>query len=116
MPANQFAWFSHHGIVLKLCHLLFLHCVSVMNCYILYGVLHIWDIRLYTLQSNVDDADIQREITNMFVRTNILIRKFSKCSVRVKTVLFKSYCICLYDASLWKHYNIGGTLAKMRSC
>jgi len=67
------------------------------------------------VHSNVDDADIQREITNMFVRTNILIRKFSKCSVRVKTVLFKSYCICLYDASLWKHYNIG-TLAKMRSC
>jgi len=35
------------------------------------------------VHSNVDDADIQRDITNMFFRTNILIRKFSKCSVRV---------------------------------
>jgi len=52
----------------------------------------------------------------MFVRTNILIRKFSKRSSRVKTVLFKSYCICLYDASLWKHYNVGTLPYKIRSC
>ena len=31
------------------------------------------------------------EITNMFVRTNTLIRKFSKCSAVVKTVLFKMF-------------------------
>jgi endonuclease/exonuclease/phosphatase family metal-dependent hydrolase len=67
------------------------------------------------LSSNTDDADIQREVTNMFVRTNILIRKFSKCSADVKIVLFKAYCICLYDASLWKCYNLG-SLNKMRSC
>ena len=40
-----------------------------------------------------DDEDIQREIRNMFIRTNILVRRFSKCSLSVKTVLFKSYCI-----------------------
>ena len=50
--------------------------------------------------NNNDDDDIQREINNMFVRTSILIRKFSKCTVAVKIVLFKAYCICLYDASL----------------
>jgi len=35
------------------------------------------------LLSNSDNADIQREteINNMFVRTNVLIRKFSKCFV-----------------------------------
>ena len=38
--------------------------------------------------SNIDDADIQREVSNMFIRTNILARKFSKCSTAVKTVLF----------------------------
>jgi hypothetical protein len=27
-----------------------------------------------------DDSDIQREISNLFVRTNILIRRFRKCS------------------------------------
>ena len=31
-----------------------------------------------------DDADIRREIRNLFFRTNILIRKFSKCTVMVK--------------------------------
>jgi len=67
------------------------------------------------MNNNSDDADIQREINNMFVRTNILIRKFSKCSVPVKSVLFKAYCICLYDASLWKHYH-RGALNKLRSC
>jgi len=67
------------------------------------------------MSNNFDDADIQREITNMFVPTNTLIRKFSKCSVVVKTVLFKTYCVCLYDASLWKHLNLG-TLDKLRSC
>ena len=51
----------------------------------------------------------------MFVRTNILIRKFSKCTDAVKIVLFKAYCICLYEASLWKRYNFSA-LNKMRSC
>ena len=31
-----------------------------------------------------DDEDIQREIRNMFIRTNILVRRFSKCSLSVK--------------------------------
>ena len=31
--------------------------------------------------SNIDDSDIQREITNMFIQTNILTRKFNKCSL-----------------------------------
>ena len=49
-----------------------------------------------------DDEDIEREIKNMFNRTNMLIRKFNKCSVAVKTTLFKSYCLCFYDIALWK--------------
>ena len=33
----------------------------------------------------------------------------------MKTVLFKAYCLCLYDASLWKRYHCSA-LKKMRSC
>lgn len=62
-----------------------------------------------------DDTDIQREVRNMFVRTNILIRRFSRCSTAVKVVLFKSYCLCLYDSALWKSYNTT-TLNKLMSC
>jgi len=43
--------------------------------------------------NNIDNSDIQQEITNMFIGTNILTRKFSKCTVAVKTVLFRSYCL-----------------------
>jgi len=64
--------------------------------------------------SNADDADIQRKVSNLFVRTNILMRKFSNCSADVKIVLFKAYCICLYDVALWKHYNFG-SLNKLRA-
>ena len=62
-----------------------------------------------------DDDDIQREIRNLFMRTNILARKFRLCSVSVKILLFKSFCICFYDVSLWARYS-SGKLNKMRSC
>ena len=45
-----------------------------------------------------DDDDIKREIRNLFMRTNILIRRYSKCSIGVKLTLFKAYCMCFYDA------------------
>ena len=69
------------------------------------------------MSNTFDDADIQREITNVcqYKVTNTLIRKFSKRSAVVKTVLFKTYCVCLYDGFLWKRYNLG-TLDKVRSC
>jgi len=45
----------------------------------------------------------------------ILARKFYKCTAAVKTVLFRSYCICLYDAALWTNFKVG-MLNKLRSC
>lgn len=53
-----------------------------------------------------DDRDINREIKSLYTRTNILIRRFSRCSIGVKIKLFKTYCICLYDAALWKKYTV----------
>jgi len=40
-----------------------------------------------------DNDDIPREIKNLFIRTNTLIRKFNKCSIMVKYALFRSYCL-----------------------
>jgi len=37
-----------------------------------------------------DDDDVFREIRNLFTRTNILARRFAKCSVDVKVTLFKA--------------------------
>jgi len=47
--------------------------------------------------------------------TNILVRRFSKCSLSVKTVLFKSYCVCMYDVALWKFFK-KGTMDRFHSC
>jgi len=45
-----------------------------------------------------DDKDIQRELENTFIHTNILFRKFHKCSFfSVNTMLFKAYFLCMYD-------------------
>ena len=62
-----------------------------------------------------DNADIDREIRNLFVRTNILLRRFYKCSINVKRTLFQAYCICLYDTALWSNYNLG-SIRKLASC
>jgi hypothetical protein len=55
-------------------------------------------------------VDIQREIRSMFVRANILARRFMNCSTSVR-----AYCISFYDASLWKFYE-EGSLRKLSSC
>jgi len=53
-----------------------------------------------------DDGDINREVRCLFARTNILLRRFRRCSVKVKLQLFKSYCICFYNIALWKVYHV----------
>ena len=40
----------------------------------------------------------------LYGRTNMLIRRFFKCSGPVKLCLFKSYCINFYGMALWKNY------------
>ena len=62
-----------------------------------------------------DDLDIQWEIRNMFTRTNILARRFAKCSTDVKIILYKAYCVSLYDAGVWFQYS-AIVLNKLRSC
>ena len=61
-----------------------------------------------------DDDDIARETRNLYVRANILTRKFSKCSLSVKLLLFRCYCLCLYDIALWANY-FAGYFNKLRS-
>jgi len=62
-----------------------------------------------------DDVNIKREIQNLYVRTNMLISRFLRCSTRVKRILFKSYCLCFYDIALWKHYSVTVS-SKFKSC
>jgi len=52
-----------------------------------------------------DDDDIRREIKNLFVRTNVLIIRFYRCSRKLKLILFKTFCSCMYDVALWTYFS-----------
>ena len=62
-----------------------------------------------------DDDDIQREIRSMFVRCNLLIRRFPNCSKAVKLKLFQSFCLCFYDIALWSSFH-KSYLHKFKCC
>ena len=51
-----------------------------------------------------DDDDILKELRLLYIRSNIMIRTFNKCSDSVKVELFKSYCTALYCSHLWSDY------------
>jgi len=63
-----------------------------------------------------DDSDISRELRCLFTRTNVLIRRFWRCSLDVKLRLFRTYCMCFYDMSLWKYYKIGSMNKLAAAC
>jgi exonuclease III len=62
-----------------------------------------------------DDADILREVKNMYVRTNILARRYKHCSTAVKVLLFKSFCVNMYDTALWRTFTMK-TINRLRAC
>jgi len=67
------------------------------------------------LSNRMDNDDIQCEVRNRFTRTNMLLRRFIKCPRKVKLFLFRSYCVCLYDACLWSNYT-DRCLSKLKLC
>ena len=52
-----------------------------------------------------DDKDMLRQIRSLYCRSNMLIRKFSRCSDYVKTKLFQSFCSNMYCCSVWFKYS-----------
>ena len=47
------------------------------------------------------DLDLTRQKRRLYANTNMLLRKFVKCSPDVKYYLFKTYCCNLYCAPFW---------------
>ena len=47
------------------------------------------------------DTDIKRQMRKLYANVNMLLRRFSKCSIPVKCYLVKTYCSNLYCAPLW---------------
>jgi hypothetical protein len=51
-----------------------------------------------------DDLDLERERRALSVRSNMLIRRFAKCTASVKLTLFRAYCQSFYTCGLWMNY------------
>ena len=54
-----------------------------------------------TISIKKSDLDLKRQMRKMYANGNLLLRKFSKCSINVKCYLFKTYCSNLYCAPMW---------------
>ena len=54
-----------------------------------------------TISIKNSDLDLKRQMRKMYANANLLLRKFSSCSVNVKCYLFKTYCSNLYCAPMW---------------
>ncbi|CAH2236384.1 jg10764 [Pararge aegeria aegeria] len=51
-----------------------------------------------------DNKDIERERRALAIRCNMIARKFSRCTRKVKLTLFRAYCQTFYTCSLWVSY------------
>ena len=54
-----------------------------------------------TISINNSDLDLKRQMRKMYANDNLLLRKYSKCSVNGKCYLFKTHCSNLYCVPMW---------------
>ena len=54
-----------------------------------------------TISIKNSDLNLKRQMRKMYANANVLLRKFSKCSINVKCYLFMTYCSNLYCAPVW---------------
>ena len=55
-----------------------------------------------------DDSDIYRQHCKLYTQANMLLHKFSMCSVNVNCSLFRAFCTPLCTAHLWCCYGESG--------
>lgn len=51
-----------------------------------------------------DNSDIERERRALAVRSNMIARRFARCTADVKITLFKAFCQSFYSSGLWVSY------------
>ena len=96
-------------------------CIMIIRCRedrkSIFPVFHLSDVALgvsrelkylghIISEDLTDDSDIQRQCRKIYAQANMLLRKFSLCSVNVKCALFRSYVTPLYTAHLWSNYKV----------
>ncbi len=51
-----------------------------------------------------DNCDINRQLRSFYAGGNMLVRKFSRCDINVKKILFQTYCSNMYGSHLWNNF------------
>jgi len=102
MSPNQLQLFSPHKTIRRTNYNFLPFKLDVQNmCFVdkykYYG--HFLSI----LEDN--NADIMNQRCLLYTRTNLLTRKFAKCSTELKLCLLRTYCINFYGIFLWRRYN-----------
>ena len=54
--------------------------------------------------TNTDDTEMAKQLHNLYVKGNTLVRNFIKCTVDVKCELFNTYCSSMFRCQLWSNY------------
>ena len=44
---------------------------------------------------------IGNAVNDLYIRTNILLSKFSHCQTSVRYTLFRTYCMSIYGSNIW---------------
>lgn len=93
---------------------------KTFSVFVVAGVIseYVWQFKYqdHIVENNLsDDGDICRELQDLITRFNIVICCFCHFSVHVKPMLVRSYCICLFDLSLWWK-SLLNTIDKPKSC
>ena len=73
------------------------HCVIIIEIPIVENCKYLG----ITISTKNSDLDLKRQMRKIYANANLLLRKFSCCSVSVKCCLFKTYCSTLYCALMW---------------
>lgn len=58
----------------------------------------------WVTETLTDDLDLERERRALSVRSNMLVRRFAKCTKSVKLTLFRAFCQTFYTCSLWTNF------------
>lgn len=76
----------------------------VLNGNVLKVVDHFKYLGHIVTEDLTDNRDIERECRTLSIRSNMLARRFARCSHEVKITLFKTYCQSFYSGGLWVSY------------
>ena len=60
-----------------------------------------------------DDGEIKKRMRGIYATGNMVVRKFNKCNLVCKLMMFKTFFSCIYGSGLWASYKVA-SFAKIK--